>query len=121
MDGVNPGHDIIDLPSLQLSLIVPEDELTGSVDLIHDPAIFPIKLKKNDSMFLIQTSLVASKDLLFLVVFYLQLVGLLQDFQAFLLIIEHFNEILRVEIVALNALELPDHLPGLVYFDLHGE
>lgn len=75
VDGVNLRHDVIDLPSLQLAFIVPKNELTSSVDLIHNTAVLPIELQEDNPVLLVQTSLIASKYLLFLIILYLQLMS----------------------------------------------
>jgi hypothetical protein len=44
-----------------------------------------------------------------------------QDFESLLLVIEHFDEISSVEVIALNVFEFFDDLPTLIHSYLHGE
>ena len=121
VDGVDLRHDVIDLPALQLAPVVAEYELACSVHLVHDAAVLAVKLQEDHPVLFVQTGLVTRKDLLLLVVLDLQLVRLLQNLEAFLLVVEHLDKVLGVEIVAFDAFELAYHLPGLVYPDLHWE
>ncbi len=39
-----PWHDVVDLPTLQLSPIIAEYFFASQIDLVHDATVFPIKL-----------------------------------------------------------------------------
>jgi hypothetical protein len=103
MDGNYTRHDVIYLPALQLSFAVSKDQLTGSVDLIHDSTVLSIEFEEDNTMFLIKRSFVPCCDLLLLAILSLYLACLLQDVYALLLIIEHLDQIPRIEVVALYA------------------
>ena len=86
-------HDVIHFAALELSFSVAEDEFTCGVHLIHDSTVFTVKLKKNDSMLLVQVCFCSCCDLFLLVFLCFQLSGLLQYLQSLFFVVEHLDEI----------------------------
>jgi hypothetical protein len=100
MDSDDAWHDIIDLSTLKLSFPVAEDYFAGSVDLVHDSAVFTVKLQENNSVFLVESSLSASSDFFLKIVLCFKLTCLLHDAQSLLFIVEHFDKVSGIKVVA---------------------
>lgn len=110
-----PGHYFVDLSALELALVVPEHLLASCVDLVHDSAVFSIKLQENNSVFLARMTLASRQHLLSFVGRQFDSPGFLQDLQTLLLVVEHPDQVPRIKVVAFYIFELFDRLPGFVY------
>lgn len=106
-------HYIVNFSALKFSLFITEDPLASTVHLVHYTTVFAIKLKEDYAMLF--TCDFTCWYLFFIMSLYLESFGLLQNSHALLLVIEHANQVLGIQTMAIYVFESSHWFPGLVY------